>query len=98
MTCSVGYILTSQALARRDLGTDSIPGRSQRAQRGAAVPARGMVQEVQVDDQPSGSPAQVGALGGVERVPAAAVARLARGPVAQRPEQGAGILPSPPPG
>ena len=77
-------------------GADRIPRRSQRAQPGVAVPARGMVQKVQVDDQPPGSAAQVGALGGVEHVPAAAVTRLARGPVAQRQEQAAGVLLQPP--
>jgi hypothetical protein len=52
-----------------------------------------MVKEVQVDDQPPALPAEVGALGGIEHVPAAAVARLTRGAVTQRQEQAARILP-----
>jgi hypothetical protein len=55
-----------------------------------------MVKEVQIDDQPAWPPAQVGSLGGIERVPAAAVTRLARRAIAQRQEQAAGVLPQPP--
>jgi hypothetical protein len=55
-----------------------------------------MVEEIQVDDQPPALPAQVGALGGIEHVPAAAVTRLARGTIAQRQKQAARVLPQPP--
>ena len=55
-----------------------------------------MVKEVQVDDQPPVLPAEVGALGGIEHVPAAAVTGLTRGAIAQGQEQAARVLPQPP--
>ena len=55
-----------------------------------------MVEEVQVDDQPPVLPAKVGALGGIEDVPAAAVTRLTCGAIAERQEQAARVLAQPP--
>jgi hypothetical protein len=55
-----------------------------------------VIEEVQIDDQPSVSPAKVSALGGVERVAAATVAGLARGSITQRQEQAARVLTQPP--
>src|SRR5262249_8323491 len=78
-----------QALARADRGGDGVPRRSQRALPRVVVPAGRVIQEVQVDDQAAVRSAQVGALGGVQRVPAAAVAGPARGAVAQRQQQAA---------
>ena len=85
-----------QALARADPGADRVPRRGQRAQPRLVIPARGVVKEVQVDDQPPVPPAEIGALGGIEHVPAAAVTRLTRGAIAQRQEQAAGVLLQPP--
>ena len=89
-------IRTSESLARADRGGDGVPRRGQRALPRVVIPAGRVIQEVQVDDQAAVRSAQVRALGGVQRVPAAAVAGLARGAVAQWQQQAAGVLAQPP--
>src|SRR5215831_4737412 len=75
---------------------DGVAGRCQRADPGIAVPARGVVEEVQVDHQGPVGAAEVGPLGRVEQVPPAAVAGRAGGAVPQWQEKSAAVLLQPP--
>src|ERR1022692_2327354 len=87
-----GRIGLSESFAGVDSGADSVAWRGQRTLPLGAVPAGRVVEEVQVNDYGARPAAEIGALGGVEGITAAAVAGVARCPVSQRQKQPSGVL------